>query len=190
MLMLCILPLGEQRNTPAPPDLIPPIVAGIVLGIAMSMSANCGGAINPARDLGPRLFTLSAGWGTEVFTYVHVAQTRTHMLLCCTVKWLQLSLLSLLSLQVLQLLVLGASGGPLAWGLGGHPVLPDLHRLAPARPRQPWPRGPAAPWTPGPLRDLEGVPIPREVQDGPERDQVLEQTWALYTSCPSPASLR
>ncbi|XP_062311614.1 aquaporin-10a, partial [Osmerus eperlanus] len=68
MLMLCILPLGEQRNTPAPPDLIPPIVAVIVLGIAMSMSANCGGAINPARDLGPRLFTLSAGWGTEVFT--------------------------------------------------------------------------------------------------------------------------
>ncbi|XP_071385326.1 aquaporin-10a [Centroberyx affinis] len=68
MLMLCILCLGEKRNTPAPPDLIPPIVAVIVLGIAMSMSANCGGAINPARDLGPRLFTLTAGWGKEVFT--------------------------------------------------------------------------------------------------------------------------
>ncbi|XP_008321325.1 aquaporin-10a [Cynoglossus semilaevis] len=68
MLMLCILCLGETRNTPAPPGLIPPIVAVIVLGISMSMSANCGGAINPARDLGPRLFTLTAGWGTEVFT--------------------------------------------------------------------------------------------------------------------------
>lgn len=68
MLMLCILCLNEKRNTPAPSKLIPPIVAVIVLGISMSMSANCGGAINPARDLGPRLFTLTAGWGTEVFT--------------------------------------------------------------------------------------------------------------------------
>lgn len=68
MLMLCILGLGEQRNTPAPAELIPAVVAAIVLGISMSMSGNCGGAINPARDLGPRLFTLTAGWGTEVFT--------------------------------------------------------------------------------------------------------------------------
>ncbi|XP_054477363.1 aquaporin-10a isoform X2 [Anoplopoma fimbria] len=68
MLMLCILGLNEKRNTPAPSKLIPPIVAAIVLGISTSMSANCGGAINPARDLGPRLFTLTAGWGTEVFT--------------------------------------------------------------------------------------------------------------------------
>ncbi|XP_044214454.1 aquaporin-10a [Thunnus albacares] len=68
MLMLCILGLEEGRNTPATPGLIPPIVAGVVLGISMSMSANCGAAINPARDLGPRLFTLTAGWGPEVFT--------------------------------------------------------------------------------------------------------------------------
>ncbi|XP_034730594.1 aquaporin-10a [Etheostoma cragini] len=68
MLMLCILGLEEKRNTPAPSELIPPIVAVIVLGISMSMSANCGAAINPARDLGPRLLTLTAGWGTEVFT--------------------------------------------------------------------------------------------------------------------------
>uniref|UniRef100_A0A8C6NU76 Aquaporin 10a n=1 Tax=Nothobranchius furzeri TaxID=105023 RepID=A0A8C6NU76_NOTFU len=68
MLMMCILSLEERRNTPAPSELIPPIVAVIVLGISMSMSANCGAAINPARDLGPRLFSLTAGWGTEVFT--------------------------------------------------------------------------------------------------------------------------
>ncbi|CAG11882.1 unnamed protein product [Tetraodon nigroviridis] len=68
MLMLCILGLDEQRNTPAPTQLIPAIVAAVVLGISMSMSGNCGAAINPARDLGPRLFTLTAGWGTEVFT--------------------------------------------------------------------------------------------------------------------------
>ncbi|XP_077454472.1 aquaporin-10a isoform X2 [Stigmatopora argus] len=68
MLMLCILCLEEKRNTPAPSGLVPVIVAVIVLGISMSMSANCGAAINPARDLGPRLLTLTAGWGTDVFT--------------------------------------------------------------------------------------------------------------------------
>lgn len=68
LLMLSILSLGEERNTPAPPGLIPPIVGAMVLGISMSMSHNCGAAINPARDLGPRLFTLTAGWGTEVFS--------------------------------------------------------------------------------------------------------------------------
>nr|XP_061789010.1 aquaporin-10-like [Nerophis lumbriciformis] len=68
MLMLCILCLDEKRNSPAPSELIPVIVAVIVLGISMSMSANCGAAINPARDLGPRLLTLTAGWGADVFT--------------------------------------------------------------------------------------------------------------------------
>lgn len=67
-LMLCVLGLDEQRNTPAPKELIPAIVSAVMLAIAVSMSGNCGGAINPARDLGPRLFTLTAGWGTEVFT--------------------------------------------------------------------------------------------------------------------------
>ncbi|XP_072536578.1 aquaporin-10a [Salminus brasiliensis] len=67
-LLLCILPLNDKRNRPAPEALLPPIVATVVLGIAMSMSSNCGGAINPARDLGPRLFTFTAGWGVEVFT--------------------------------------------------------------------------------------------------------------------------
>ncbi|MFT7805162.1 aquaporin-10 [Arapaima gigas] len=67
-LLLCILPLDDKLNGPAPDALLPPIVATVVLGISMSMSSNCGAAINPARDLGPRLFTLTAGWGTEVFT--------------------------------------------------------------------------------------------------------------------------
>ncbi|KAL0985262.1 hypothetical protein UPYG_G00154710 [Umbra pygmaea] len=68
LLLLCILPLDDQKNSPAPSALLPPIVATVVLGISMSLSSNCGAAINPARDLGPRLLTLTAGWGTEVFT--------------------------------------------------------------------------------------------------------------------------
>ncbi|XP_008285975.1 aquaporin-10a [Stegastes partitus] len=68
LLLLCILGLAEKRNAPAPDDLIPAVVAVVVFGLSISMTGNSGGAINPARDLGPRLFTFTAGWGTEVFT--------------------------------------------------------------------------------------------------------------------------
>jgi aquaporin-3 len=40
----------------------------VVLVIGLSMGFNSGYAVNPARDLGPRLFTALAGWGSGVFT--------------------------------------------------------------------------------------------------------------------------
>jgi glycerol uptake facilitator-like aquaporin len=39
----------------------------LVTVIGMSFGFNAGYAINPARDLGPRLFTAVAGWGADVF---------------------------------------------------------------------------------------------------------------------------
>ncbi|XP_056153998.1 aquaporin-10-like [Lampris incognitus] len=68
MIMLCYLPLVDHHNSPAPQDLVPLLVGVVFMGVSMSMFSNCGGGMNPARDLGPRLFMLSAGWGTEVFT--------------------------------------------------------------------------------------------------------------------------
>uniref|UniRef100_A0A4W5N382 Aquaporin 10a n=1 Tax=Hucho hucho TaxID=62062 RepID=A0A4W5N382_9TELE len=65
--MLCVL-LHDHDVLPAPADLVPPLATVVLMGISQSMSSNCGGGINPARDLGPRLLTLTAGWGTEVFT--------------------------------------------------------------------------------------------------------------------------
>lgn len=68
VLMLCVMALTDQRNTVVPDALVPPLVGGVILVLGTSMGSNCGYALNPARDLGPRLFTFVAGWGSEVFT--------------------------------------------------------------------------------------------------------------------------
>ncbi|XP_041932153.1 aquaporin-10b [Alosa sapidissima] len=67
-LLLCVLAIGDQRNTPAPRGLEPILVGAIVMVIGVSMGSNSGYAINPARDLGPRVYTYIAGWGEEVFS--------------------------------------------------------------------------------------------------------------------------
>ena len=67
ILLLVICALGDSRNN-APSANVGPLMTGLlVVGIGMCFGFNSGYAINPARDLGPRLFTLVAGWGSEVF---------------------------------------------------------------------------------------------------------------------------
>jgi glycerol uptake facilitator protein len=44
-------------------NLAPLMIGFLVFGIGMSFGANSGYAINPARDLGPRLFAWIQGWG-------------------------------------------------------------------------------------------------------------------------------
>ena len=67
MLMLSVLAVTDGNNIGAPKGVIPLCVGLIVACIGMSFGANCGYAINPARDLGPRIFTAMAGWGVEPF---------------------------------------------------------------------------------------------------------------------------
>lgn len=74
-LLLCVLALGDQRNTALPDALQPVLVGAAVLVIGISMGSNSGYAINPARDIGPRFFTYFVGWGADVFTSVD-AETR------------------------------------------------------------------------------------------------------------------
>jgi len=68
LLMAAICAITDQRNTPTPSWLTPVIVGGIVVAIGVAFGFNAGYAINPARDFGPRLFTVVAGWGGDVFS--------------------------------------------------------------------------------------------------------------------------
>lgn len=68
LLMATILGVTDPRNNSTPNWLTPVIVGGIVTAIGVSFGFNAGYAINPARDLGPRLFTAVGGWGTGVFS--------------------------------------------------------------------------------------------------------------------------
>ncbi|MBN3308524.1 aquaporin-3a [Amia ocellicauda] len=67
-LVVCILAIVDPYNNPIPRGLEAFTVGFVVLVIGLSMGFNSGYAVNPARDLGPRLFTAIAGWGGEVFT--------------------------------------------------------------------------------------------------------------------------
>ena len=59
--------MTDERNMQTPKGLQPFAIGLIVFVIGMTYHWNCGYAINPARDLSPRIFTCIAGWGTEVF---------------------------------------------------------------------------------------------------------------------------
>ncbi|HEY6761694.1 MAG TPA: MIP/aquaporin family protein [Baekduia sp.] len=63
LLVGVIFALTDDRNQPPLSNLAPFIVGLIVVAIGISFGANSGYAINPARDLGPRLLAWAAGWG-------------------------------------------------------------------------------------------------------------------------------
>ncbi|XP_007904652.1 aquaporin-9 [Callorhinchus milii] len=68
-LLFSVLAILDSKNDRVPKGLEPVVIGIIILVLGCSMSFNCGGSINPARDLGPRLFTAVAGWGLEVFSF-------------------------------------------------------------------------------------------------------------------------
>jgi glycerol uptake facilitator protein len=62
-LVMLIVAVIDLRNTGVKANLGPLIVGFAVAAIGMSYGANAGYAINPARDLGPRLLAWLGGWG-------------------------------------------------------------------------------------------------------------------------------
>lgn len=67
LLILMIFAITDERNQP--PANVGPIVIGlVVVVIGMSFGGMFGYAINPARDFGPRLFTVVAGFKNNGLT--------------------------------------------------------------------------------------------------------------------------
>ena len=62
VLVLCIFAVTDEYNAPVHGNLAPVVVGFIVVAIGLSIGANAGYAINPARDLGPRLWAWVEGW--------------------------------------------------------------------------------------------------------------------------------
>ena len=67
VLLLGVRALTDRRNA-APGGYVEPLALGaLVWAIGLSLGGLTGYAINPARDLGPRIASALLGWGTAVF---------------------------------------------------------------------------------------------------------------------------
>jgi len=67
LLLLMIFAITDERNQP-PATLAPLLIGLVVVVIGMSFGGMHGYAINPARDFGPRLFTVLAGFKNNGLT--------------------------------------------------------------------------------------------------------------------------
>ncbi|KAF8645150.1 hypothetical protein AX16_007978 [Volvariella volvacea WC 439] len=81
MLIITILAMTDKRNrdAAAPSGMFPLVIFIVILGIGLSIGMQTGFALNPARDLGPRILTAMAGYGKQVFTF------RNHYWIWCPV---------------------------------------------------------------------------------------------------------
>ncbi len=68
LLVFFILATGDAKNTPVGSNLGPWVVGFLVVAIGMSFGALHGYAINPARDLAPRIFTAIMGFKNNGLT--------------------------------------------------------------------------------------------------------------------------
>jgi glycerol uptake facilitator protein len=68
LLLLMILAITDELNQPPGANLTPLVVGLIVVAIGISFGGMHGYAINPARDFGPRLFTVVAGFKNNGLT--------------------------------------------------------------------------------------------------------------------------
>jgi glycerol uptake facilitator protein len=68
LLLLMILAITDEHNQPPGANLTPLLIGLVVVAIGISFGGIHGYAINPARDFGPRLFTVVAGFKNNGLT--------------------------------------------------------------------------------------------------------------------------
>jgi glycerol uptake facilitator len=66
-LVLFVFAVIDGFNLGVKANMTPFIIGMVVMAVGISFGANAGYAINPARDFGPRMFALVAGWGKVAF---------------------------------------------------------------------------------------------------------------------------
>ncbi|CAE6530310.1 unnamed protein product [Rhizoctonia solani] len=69
ILLLVVLAVTDNRNGPPPSGLVPLVLFITILGQGACLGMQTGYALNPARDLGPRLLCWAAGYGRQVWSY-------------------------------------------------------------------------------------------------------------------------
>ncbi|KAL0066887.1 hypothetical protein AAF712_006082 [Marasmius tenuissimus] len=69
VLLIGVFSFIDKKNHPAPPGLLPLPLFILILGIGACLGMQTGYAINPARDLGPRILTSMVGYGTAVYSF-------------------------------------------------------------------------------------------------------------------------
>jgi glycerol uptake facilitator protein len=68
LLLLLIFAITDEFNSPPGASMAPLMIGLVVVAIGMSFGAMHGYPINPARDFGPRLFTVLAGFRNNGIT--------------------------------------------------------------------------------------------------------------------------
>jgi glycerol uptake facilitator protein len=68
LLLLLIFAIVDERNTPPGANLAPLLIGLVVVAIGISFGGMHGYAINPARDFGPRMFAVLAGFRNNGIT--------------------------------------------------------------------------------------------------------------------------
>ncbi|KAI9452000.1 aquaporin [Lactarius psammicola] len=71
VLVFVVFAISDRYNTALHPSLAPLAIFLVILAIGASFGMQTGYAINPARDLGPRIMTAMVGYGSQVFTFHH-----------------------------------------------------------------------------------------------------------------------
>jgi aquaglyceroporin related protein, other eukaryote len=81
VLSCSILALGDDSNAPPDAGMVAFIIGLLVTALCMAFGYNTGACLNPARNFGPRLVALAAGYGPSTFT-----ATNCWWLLGCMVR--------------------------------------------------------------------------------------------------------
>lgn len=70
LLMLTAEAITDPKNFGGLPKYLHPLSLGfMIMALIFGFSYNCMAPLNPARDIGPRIFTAIAGWGPGVFSH-------------------------------------------------------------------------------------------------------------------------